>query len=158
MNILKKIINNQKNKNKEIDKILDKNINYTITFDNNELILLDNNKKILVTEYIFYGIYQNDKKLWVWANSIPGVSKKQLKNLKDIKNKSYIFEEDSHPDIQFIYQFLNTDILEVTKKDKLNLINNVLLFLTDAKTILNPINKYGNIQYIGIKKIKEKYI
>jgi hypothetical protein len=158
MNILKKIINNQKNKNKEIDKILDKNINYTITFDNDELILLDNNKKILVTEYIFYGIYQNDKKLWVWANSIPGVSKKQLKNLKDIKNKSYIFEEDSHPDIQFIYQFLNTDILEVTKKDKLNLINDVLLFLTDAKTILNPINKYGNIQYIGIKKIKEKYI
>jgi hypothetical protein len=158
MSILKKIVNNRKNKNKEINKILNDNISYTITFNKDELILSDDNKKILVTEYIFYGIHQNDRKLWVWSNSIPGVSKKQIKNLKDIKNKSYIFEEDSNSDVQFIYQFLNTDIIEVTEKDKLDLINDVLLFLTDAKTILNPINKYGNIQYIGITKIKEKYI
>ncbi len=158
MNILKKIENNKKNKNKEINKILNTNKSYTITFNNDELILLDdNNKKIIVSEYIFFGIHQNDKKYWVWSNSIPGVSKKQLKYLKDIKNKSYIFEEDNHDNIQFIYQFLNTDILEVDDKYKLDLINDVLLYLSDAKIILNPINKYGNIQYIGITKIKEKY-
>ena len=150
---------NRKNKNKEINKILNIKTSYTITFDNDELILLDdNNKKILVSEYIFFGIHQNDKKFWVWSNSIPGISKKQLKLIKDIKNKSYVFENESNNDIQFIYQFLNTDILEVIDKSKLELINDTLLYLTDSKTILNPINKYGNIQYIGITKIKEKYI
>jgi len=159
MNILKKIENNKKNKNKEISKILNIKTNYTITFNNDELILVDdNNKKILVSEYIFYGIYQNDKKFWIWSNSIPGISKKQIKIIRDIKNKSYIFENDTKQDIQFLYQYLNTDIIEINDKNKLELINDVLLFLTDAKTILNPINKYGNIQYIGITKIKEKYI
>ncbi len=158
MNILKKIEINKKNKNKEINKILNNKSTYTIKFENDELILLDDNdKKILVSEYIFFGIYQNEKKFWVWSNSIPGISKKQLKILKDIKNKSYIFEDESNEDVQFIYQFLNTDILEVTDKKKLDLINDVLLFLTESKTILNPINKYGNIQYIGITKIKEQY-
>ena len=150
--------NNKKNKNKEINKILNNKTSYTIKFNDDELILLDDNKKILVSEYIFFGIHQNDKKFWIWSNSIPGVSKKQIKILKDIKNKSYIFEDDSNKDIQFIYQFLNTDILEVNDTKKLELINDTLLFLTDVKTILNPINKYGNIQYIGITKIKEQYV
>ena len=159
MNILEKIEINKNNKNNKINKILDPNINYTITFANDELILLDdNNNKILVSEYIFYGIYQNDKKFWVWSNSIPGISKNQLKKIREIKNKSYLFENDILPDIQFIFQYLNIDILEINDKKYLDIINDVLLYLTDSLVILNPINKYGNIQYIGITKIKEKYI
>jgi hypothetical protein len=159
MNILEKIEINKKNKNNKINKILNPKMNYTIKLTIDELILLDdNNKKILVSEYIFYGIYQNDKKFWVWSNSIPGISKNQIKIIRDIKNKSYLFESDISTEIQFIYQYLNTDVLEITEKKYLELINDVLLYLTDSLVILNPINKYGNIQYIGITKIKEKYI
>lgn len=158
MDIIKKIETNKKKKNNEINKILNININYTITFEDDKLILLDDtNKKILVCNFIFFGIYQNDKKYWVWANSIPGISKKQIKTIKDIKNKSYLFENDKNKNIQFIYQLLNTDILEVIDKSNLELINDALLLISDVKVILNPINKYGNIQYIGITNILEKY-
>jgi hypothetical protein len=158
MDIIKKIETNKKNKINEINKILNININYTITFEDDKLILLDDSgKKILVSDFIFFGIYQNDKKYWVWSNSIPGISKKQIKIIKDIKNKSYLFESDKNKNIQFIFQFLNTDILEVIDKSKLELISDVLLLISDAKVILNPINKYGNIQYIGITNILEKY-
>jgi hypothetical protein len=158
MNIIKKIETNKKNKINEINKILNKNINYVITFDDDKLILLDDsNKKILVSDFIFFGIYQNDKKFWVWANSIPGISKKQIRTLRDIKNKSYLFENEKNKNIQFIYQYLNTDIIEITDNKNLDLINDSLLLISDAKVILNPINKYGNIQYIGITNILEKY-
>lgn len=158
MDIIKKIETNKKNKNKEINKILNININYTITFEDDKLILLeDTGKKILVADFIFFGIYQNDKKYWVWSNSIPGINKKQIKIIKDIKNKSYLFENDKSKNIQFIFQFLNTDILEIIDQNKLELISDVLLLISDAKVILNPINKYGNIQYIGITNILEKY-
>jgi hypothetical protein len=84
MDIIKKIETNKKNKNNEINKILNININYTITFEDDKLILLDDNaKKILVSDFIFFGIYQNDKKYWVWSNSIPGISKKQIKTIKN---------------------------------------------------------------------------
>ena len=158
MNIIKKIETNKKNKINEINKILNKNINYTITFDDDKLILLDDtNKKILVSDFIFFGIYQNDKKFWIWSNSIPGISKKQIKTIRDIKNKSYLFENEKNKNIQFIYQYLNTDIIEITDNKNLDLINDSLLLISDAKVILNPINKYGNIQYIGITNILEKY-
>jgi hypothetical protein len=42
-------------------------------------------------------------------------------------------------------------------KDKLKIIKDVLLFISDVKVIFNPINKYGNIQYIGLTDISEKY-
>ena len=158
MDIIKKIETNKKNKINEINKILNININYTITFEDDKLILLDDSgKKILVSDFIFFGIYQNDKKYWVWSNSIPGISKKQIKIIKDIKNKSYLFENEKNKNVQFIYQFLNTDMLEIIDKNKLELINDTLLLISDAKVILNPINKYGNIQYIGITNILEKY-
>lgn len=158
MSILKKIETNKNNKNKQINKILNININYTITFDNDKLILLDNsNKKILVADFIFFGIYQNDKKVWIWSNFIPGVSKKQIKIIRDIKNKSFLFENDKNKNVQFIFQFFNSDIIEIIDKNKLALINDSLLLTSDAKVILNPINKYGNTQYIGITNILEKY-
>jgi hypothetical protein len=159
MEIIKKMKTNKKKKNLQINKILNININYNITFNNDKLILLDDtNKKILVSDFIFFGIYQNQKKLWIWANAIPGISKKQIKIIKDIKNKSYIFENDKHKSIQFIYQFLNSDVIEISDKDQLKLIDDLLLYITNSILILNPINKYGNIQYIGLTNILEKYI
>jgi hypothetical protein len=157
MDIIKKIKNHKNVKNKEIKKILNIDTSYTISFENDELILLnDNNKKILVADFIFFGIYKNNQ-FWVWSNSIPGINKKQINLIKDIKNKSYLFENNSNEEIQLFYQFLNSDVLEINDKKSLELLSDLLLYLSDASVILNPINKYGNIQYIGITKIKEKY-
>ena len=158
MDILQKILKNATQKNKEINKILNTKINYKITFNNEQLSINDdNNNKIIVSDYIFFGIYQPKTHIWIWAHSIPGVSNKQITILKDIKKKSYLFENYSHTDIQFIYQFLNNDMIEINNIAQLELINDVLLYLTDAIYILNPINKYNNIQYIGITHIIEKY-
>jgi hypothetical protein len=158
MNIIEKIEKNKIKKTKEINKILNLDINYIISFDNNKIILYDKNKKkILVANYIFYGIYQNDKKLWIWSNSIPGVSKKQINIIRDIKNKAYLFENDLDKKCQYLYQLLNNDVLQITKIKKLNLIIDVLLFLSNSKVILTPLNKYGNIQYIGLTDILENY-
>jgi hypothetical protein len=37
-------------------------------------------------------------------------------------------------------------------------INDVLLYLSNSLIILTPLNSLGNIQYIGLTKIKTKYI
>ena len=158
MDIVKKIENNKIAKNKNITKLLDINIDYTISFDDNKLILLNNNNKILVGKFIFFGIYQPDTKCWIWSNSIPGLSKTHINIIKDIKNKSYIFENNNNKNIEFLYQFFNSDILYLDETDKLKLINDVLLYISDAKVIFTPSNKYGNIQYIGLTEIIEKYI
>lgn len=158
MDIIKKIKDNKNNKNKEINKILDINIHYNISFDGDKLILLDNNNnKILVGNFIFFGIYHANTKLWMWGTSIPGLSRKQIDNIKDIRNKSYLFSNNNDKNIDLIYQFLNSDMLEIIDKPKLDIIKDVLLFISDVKVIFNPINKYGNIQYIGITDIIEKY-
>lgn len=158
MDILKKIETNKIQKNKEICQLLDIDIDYTISFDDNKIILLNNiNKKILVGTFIFFGIYQSNNKYWIWSNSIPGLNKKQIHMIKDIKNKSYIFENNNNKNIEFIYQFLNSDILLINDQSKLSLITDVLLYITDAKVIFTPLNKYGNIQYIGLVDIIEKY-
>lgn len=158
MDILKKLENNKITKNKDINKLLDINIDYTISFDNNKLILLDNNNnKVLVGNFIFFGIYQSNNKFWIWSNSIPGLSKTQINNILDIKDKAYIFENNNNKDVEFIYQYLNTDILEIHKSSKLTLIKDVLLFISNAKVIFNPLNKYGNVQYIGLTDIIETY-
>ena len=159
MDLLKKILENAKQQNKKIKKILNTKTNYKIIFNNDELIINDNNNnKIIVSDYIFFGIYQPKTHIWIWAHSIPGVSNKQITILKDIKKKSYLFENYSHTDIQFIYQFLNNDMIEVSNINYMELINDVLLYLTNTKHILNPINKYDNVQYIGITNINEKYV
>jgi hypothetical protein len=158
MNILKEIETIKNKKNKEINKILNINLSYTISFENNKLILLnDNNDKILVSEFIFFGIYQPNNKLWIWSNSIPGINKNQIEIINDIKNKSFLFENNNNNIIQLYYQFLNSDVLEISDKNMLKSINDLFLYLTDVIVILNPVNKYGNVQYIGITKILEKY-
>jgi len=158
MEIIKEIDTIKNQKNKEINKILNVKLSYTIFFENNKLILLnENNDKILVSEYIFFGVYQPDKKLYIWSNSIPGVNKNQIKNIKDIKNKYFLFKNNNNEKIQLFYQLLTNDVLEINDKNILENITNLFLYLTDAMVILNPINKFGNVQYIGITKILEKY-
>ena len=160
MSILKKINDYDKKKSNEIKKILNIKNNFNINFDESKLIMYLNNNtnKLIGGNYFFFGIYQPNTKLWIWASSIPGVNKNQILKIKELKNKSYLFENNNNKDIMFIYQLLNNDIILLEDTTKFKLINKVLLFLSDSILILNPINKSGNIQFIALNNIIEKYI
>jgi len=159
MDIIKKIKDYNNNKLKEINKIFDFKNKYTINLDNTLLKLYDtsHNKK-LVTEYIFFGIYQPQTKLWIWSNSIPGVNKHNIKIVEDIKkNNNYIFENDESEESQYIYQFLTQDVIIITNNNILNLLTLTLNYISNSLNILTPVNEYNNVQFIGITNIIEKY-
>lgn len=161
MNILKKINNYNNKQNITINKKINIKKNYTINFDKEikqHLILLDKNKKILAAKYIFFGIYQPDTELWIWASSIPGVNQQNIKLITNIKNKNYLFENNDDPDILFIYQLLTNDVIQIPDIRQFELINKVLNYLSDSIIILNPLNKIGNTQFIGLCDIIEEYI
>jgi hypothetical protein len=162
MSILKKINDytiNIKKENNQICKILKKK-NYNISFDNSKKILYLNykGKKIFGGNYIFFGIYQPENKLWIWASSIPGVNRNDILQIYELKkNKSYLFENDNNVDINFIFQLLNNDNILIDDMNKFKLIKKVLNFLSNSLFIITPLNKNGNIQFIGISNIIEKY-
>lgn len=161
MKIIDKIKNNKNDKNKEMNKILNIKKKYNINFEKDIAIITDeNNNKILTSEYIFFGIYQQSTKLWIWSSSIPGVNKKQIEIVNNIKNKSFLFENDNDKNILLYHQLLTNDVLnlDVNTNEILEKINDVLLYLSDSLIILTPLNSLGNIQYIGLTKIKTKYV
>lgn len=161
MDILKKINDYNNTKIIEINKKLNIKKNYIINFDKENkqnIIILEENKKILVGNHIFLGIYQPENQLWIWASSIPGVNQKNIKLINEIKNKNYLFENDDNPDILFIYQLLSNDIIQLPDIRKFELINKTLNFLSDSITLFNPINTTGNTQFIGLLNIIEEYI
>jgi hypothetical protein len=126
MNILKKINNYYNKQIIDINKKLNIKKKYTINFDKDKkqhLTIVSDNKKILVGKYIFLGIYEPENQLWIWASSIPGVNQKHIKLINDIKNKSYLFENDDDPDIIFIYQLLSNDVIQLPNIKKIELIN-----------------------------------
>jgi len=154
--ILIKINNYNKEKEKEIKKIINLLKDYYIKFDNSNLLLLNNkNKKILLSEFIFFGIYQPETKLFIWASSIPGISKKNIELIKNIKAKNYLFENNDNVDVLFLYQLLTNDVLLINK-NQFNLLNITLKFLSDSFIMLNPVNN-NNLQFIGLTNIIEKY-
>ena len=158
MEIISNINKNKNQKNKEISKILNIKNNYNIQFDKDIVLISDHeNNKLLTSEYIFFGIYQTVNKLWVWSSSIPGVNKKQIEIVNNIKNKSVIFENDDNKEILLYYQLLTNDVLNINDTKQLKKINDVLLYLSNSLVILKPSNSLGNIQYIGLTKIKTKY-
>lgn len=157
--IIKKIKKYNNSKLEEIDKIFNFKNKYTIDLNTKLLKLYDEtNTKKLVTEYIFFGIYQPDTKLWIWANSIPGVNKQNIKIVENIKkNTNYIFENDDSEEGQYIYQFLTQDVIVINNKNILNLLTLTLNYISNSLNILTPLNEYNNVQFIGITNIIEKY-
>lgn len=161
MKIIEKINKHKIEKNKEINKILNIKKNYNIDFEKDIAIITnDQNEKILTSEYIFFGIYNTNDKLWAWSSSIAGVNKKQIELVKNIKNKSFMFENDDNETVLLYYQLLTNDIIKLSKNinEQLEKISDLLLYLSDAMVIFKPINSTGNIQFIGLTKIKTKYV
>ena len=158
MKIIKKIVKNQKDKLKGINKILNKNKNYTILFDNNDrIVLTSDNKKVLTADYNFYGILQpND--IWIWATSIPGINVNTINKINSIRSNYHLFENSNDPKILFYHHFLTKDIIMLTDKKQIQWINELLLYLDDSIYYLNPLNSKKNIQFITLNKIFEKYV
>lgn len=147
-------------KDKENNKILENNKNYNISFNKNkEIILTHKDKKILVGEFNFWGIYQPSNRLWIWASSIPGVGKKHIKNINKIKKSNYIFENDDSDTSQFYYQLLTQDVIYIDKpSEQIKMINMLLLYLSDDIYFLNPSNNLNNIQFMTLSKVNQQFV
>lgn len=162
-NLLYKIQSFYDSKAKYINDTLKLKSDYKILFDklgdDRVIKLVDNktNNLLLVGNYSFYGIYQNKTNLWIWANSIPGVKREMIDQVNKIKAMNYLFENNDDPTISFYYQLLTQDVLLVSPED-LQLINDLLIYLSDDIIIFNPVNKETNTQFITLRNIKEKYI
>lgn len=163
MNLLKKITENSKKKFKEIKKKIDINKDYTFdfVFINKEpkILFLENKEKKLLGDFHFYGIYNNENKLWTWANAIPNTSMESIKYVEKLRLKAYVFEKmiNNSQSILFFYQLLNNDSMLIPDQKYLALIIDLLLYLTDDLYIFEPSNSIGNLQIIGLCKINELY-
>ena len=159
---ISKIIKYNNDKKNYISNIVNLKKKHKINFnrkkDNNLLLeLYNDNKKILVGTYNFYGIYQISTKLWIWATSIPGINKKYIDIINKIKSYNYLFESSNNKRMNFYYQLLTQDIIYITDNKLLNWINELLLYISQDITYFNPTNSDNNIQFIGLSKIIEKY-
>jgi hypothetical protein len=142
-----------------INKILNIEDNYQLKFNKSNYINIYINNNLLISgEYYFFGIYQLEKQLWMWASSIPGVSIEHINNIRKIRNCDYLFENSNNEKDLFYHQLLTQDILYIKNKEILKWINNLLLYLSNSIFYFNPINSDNNIQFILLKNIKEKYL
>jgi hypothetical protein len=161
MSLLDKIIKKYEQKNKEIKKMLDPEKKYLIEFQKTgkkQICIYENKKLIIVGDYTFYGIYQYQTKLWIWASSIPGVDKSNIKKINLIKKLNHLFESDNNEKINFYYQLLTQDVIQITDEKILEWIPELLIYLSDEIYCFTPINNEGNMQFITLKKVNEKYI
>lgn len=162
MKILDKIKIVYNDKKKEIMKNLKKNKQYNIEFlkkgSKKQLSINDGTKKVIIGNYNFYGIYQHNTKLWIWATSIPGIDINYNKNIKHLKSFSYLFESSNNIKTNFYYQLLTQDVLLLSDNKMINWINELILYLSDDIFIFNPTNSELNIQFITLSNIIEKYI
>ena len=153
--IIEKINDHSKDKFKEISKILDKNINYTIKFDNNQIILFHENNKYLVGNFNFYGIITPDSR-FMWAYMIPGIDKKLIKSIYKIKSFSHLFEDSDNKIMMFYHQVLTQDSILVNKEE-MDLLNKLILYLGEDIYFFNTNNSSNNLQLIFLSKINERF-
>ncbi len=162
MKISEKITQKYEQKNKEITKILNPKKQYRIDFlkvgKTNQIGVFDGKKAVVIGDYGFYGIYQSQTKLWIWASSIPGVDKKQIAKIRKIKQSAHLFEADTDEKISFYYQLLTQDVIQIPSEKLLVWISDLLLYLTDDMFCFTPTNNEGNTQFITLAKINEKYV
>jgi hypothetical protein len=162
MKINDKIKQFNQEKNSSITKLLDKKIKYRIDFiadgKKKYMGIFNNNKLAIVGNYNFFGIFQPSTKLWIWASSIPGVNINHIKNINKLRTFSYLFESDSNAQSNFYYQLLTQDVVQISNNKMLNWINELILYLSNDIYYFNPFNSDGNMQFLTLSSIREKYI
>lgn len=156
--LLKKIENYTDKKFNEINKILDIKKNYDIKLskENQQLIISEEKKKVLVGSFLFFGIIKKDN-TFHWAYMIPGVDKRVVKQIEKIKSMSHIFLNSDDEDILFFYKILTNDSL-LLNDEQIPKLNSLLLYLSESIYFFNTINNSGNIQLIYLDNINEKFV
>ena len=124
--------------------------------------MLHKNNTVITGEYSFYGIYQPDKHIWIWASSIPGIKKNHIKKVIKIKEMSYLFENSDDQEYQFYYQFLSRDMIKIPENNKdelkyMDRISKLLIYLGNDIISFTPKAFNGNFQMITLHKIKENF-
>lgn len=159
MKLIEKIKEYNSKQTKEIHKILNPKDKYKINFikkgKTKQMAVLKDDKPVIIGDYNFYGIYQPDMQLWVWASSIPGVDRKHLQNIRKLKKSDHMFESDS--DMNFYYTLLTQDVILIEDETMLDKLNHLLLYLSGDMYYFNPVNSEENIQFITLAKINERY-
>jgi hypothetical protein len=159
MKLIDKIKEYNSKQTKEIHKILNPKDKYKINFikkgKTKQMAVLKDDKPVIIGDYNFYGIYQPDMQLWVWASSIPGVDRKHLQNIRKLKKSDHMFESDS--DMNFYYTLLTQDVILIEDETMLDKLNHMLLYLSGDMYYFNPVNSEENIQFITLAKINERY-
>lgn len=156
----KKINNNYTKKFKEIKKKFNTNIKYNIEFLNEDtLIFLNNNKKIIKAKYTFYGLLK--KHQFIWATSMPLIKEGFKTKIKKLKKQKTMFYDDyinNNTELSyFYYTLLDNDMVMVSDKN-LPYINKLFMYLTDDIFIINPLKNNGDVQYIALTNICEIYV
>lgn len=163
MKILDKIKDYNKDQEKKITKILNKKIVYDLIIDeknDNMLNLMNQKKKVLTGNYTFYGIYKPNSSIWIWGSSIPGIRKTFVKKILKIRKMNYLFEKYDDDINSFFYQFLSQDMIFIPpnkKKEFLNHINNLLVYLGNGIISFYPKADNGYVQFVSLDNIKEIY-
>lgn len=164
MDLIKKMEIYEKKNFKKILKILNIKNKYNIEFiktNNIKLLCLYDKNNILKIKgtFNFYGIYQQNTNLFIWASSLVGINKEVLNRINNIKSFNHLFENNNNEKMLFFYQLLNQDILYIKDKNKLQWINELLIYLSNDLYYFNPLNiNNNNIQFITLSKIIEKYL
>jgi hypothetical protein len=163
MDLIKKIKKYYIKKFKEISTFLNIKKEYRINFinvNNIKLLALYDNKNILKIKgnFNFYGIYQPNTNLFIWASSIEDMNKDFFDKINNIKSFSYLFENNNNEKMLFYYQLLTQDVLYIKDKNKLQWINELLIFLSNDIYYFNPSTSNLNIQFITLSNIIEKYV
>ena len=154
--IIKKINDHADKKFNEISKLLNNKMEYTIKFNNDELILLNKDTKLLAGNFNFYGIITPDNR-FLWAYMIPGINRNIIKNINKIKSFSHLFENSDNKIMMFYHQLLTQDSILVSNEE-VDYINKILLYLSEDIYFFNAPNTLNATQILFLSKITEKYI
>ena len=156
----KKINKNYNIKFNKISKYFNPNKEYTMEFlDDETIIFLNKQKKIIKAKYKFYGLIKDNQ--MIWSSSVPLVKMKIKNIVKDIRKKKDLFYQDyvntQNEDSYFFYSVLDNDMTLINDNDMIEKINKLILYLSDDLFIFNPINSKQAIQLITLDKILEIY-
>lgn len=157
MDLLKKINKYNKKKIKIFSKKINIQDTYNYKINNEKLIILNNNKKILTADFSFFGIINNNN-FWIWATSIPGTNHKITNSIKKLKNLSYLFENIKNKQMLFYHRFLTNDVILINDEKQIKWINYLINYLNDSEIFINFENSKNNLQFITLDKLNQLYI
>ena len=161
MNLLKKITNNSRDKFNIIQKKINIKKQYNIDFEiiNKEMKMIFKDKGIrkVIGDYHFFGIFNNQTKIWTWANIIPNISIDKINYINQLKLKAYIFEKNinSSEITMFFFQFLTNNSMFIPEEKYMGLIIDLLLYLSDDMYIFERPLDSVTIEIYGLVKINE---